>query len=793
MAPDWNMPVRAHVVSGMPQIFGPPKTLLPLHRIPFGQRFRQSIVSLIVLGCLLGGAVAARAIGPPQDGSGEPAGSDEPLPVRLTYIPTGMTRTVAVAGTFNRWNKTSTPLAPQPSGLQWTVTLRLEPGVYRYRYVINGSHWMTPRDAPRVSDGNGSINGLLIVAPPDFADHPAKLGDGRITASGVLHRVTVSAPEPTGATIRNATRTDAIAEPRSDRDGLHPGATIRNVTRTDAGHIELRLRTRHDDVEDCWLLTPGENARPSRTKMTRNYSDRLFDYWSGVAAVKAGMRTLRYAFLLRDGGRERIYDSAESLWAPTHTLQWFQLIPMDYPTFETPDWAREAIFYQIFPDRFADGDTKNDPPDVVQWGSPPTTSNRMGGDLAGILNRLEYLRDLGINALYLNPIFESRSNHGYDTTDYMRIDPRFGTSATLKSLTARAHLHGWHVILDGVFNHTGVDFEPFQSVVREGASSPYRNWYFVHRFPVRVRDGRNSYEGWNGSPWMPKLNVRDPAARDYLLNAAAHWTKEAKIDGWRLDAASEVSHDFWKTFRKTIKSIKPDALIIGEVWTDAREWLQGDEMDSVTNYRWRGATLDFFAFDKSSPSGFDAQLAQIRAEYPVPATSVMFNMLGSHDVERIRTLCQGDWLKERQAVAFQMTYPGTPCIYYGDEIGLEGGKDPDNRRAMPWDKRQWDETSHKFYKECIALRKKHAVLRRGDYQTLVADVSGVYAFLRSYNDERALVVFNRSDAPQTATVPISRAGFLPYQTWLDGGSKTERQGDNLVISLPKRGFAILGH
>ena len=217
-------------------------------------------------------------------------------------------------------------------------------------------------------------------------------------------------------------------------------------------------------------------------------------------------------------------------------------------------------------------------------------------------------------------------------------------------------------------------------------------------------------------------------------------------------------------------------------------------MDSVTNYRWRGAVLDFFAFDKSSPAQFDDALARIRYGYPPAATAVMFNMLGSHDVERIRTLCKGDWPKERQAVAFQMSYPGTPCIYYGDEIGMEGGRDPDDRRAMEWDSAKWDRQTVAFYKAAIKTRNEHPSLRRGDFRTLLADdTTGLYAFLRTYNTERALVVFNRSDAPLKAIIPLSKVGSAPLRAWLDSGrTKTEKQGDDLVISLPERGFAILG-
>ena len=698
---------------------------------------------------------------------GEPAGSDQPVPVTLSYIAVGSPKTITVAGSFNNWSKQASPLTQQRDRIHWSATLQLAPGIYTYKFVINDTRWLTPPDAPRVNDGSGNINGVLTVAPPDYEKLPAKRGDGLITASGVIHHVSGDTP-------------------------ASPVRSVRYIERVDRGQLFLTLRTRRDDVQSCQLLL-AEGVAPRRQPMAQYAADTLFDYWGVHIEVPAGARQLKYAFLLRDGDQDRLYDSGQMLWDPGHTERWFQLYLDDFPPFETPDWARDAIFYQIFPDRFANGDKSNDPPDVQPWGATPTYSNWMGGDLAGVLMHFEYLRDLGVNALYFNPIFSARSSHGYDTTDYKRVDPRFGTLATLKSVTARAHLHGWHVILDGVFNHTGVDFEPFKSVQNEGPDSKYRSWYFLHGYPARANNGKPNYEGWNGSPWMPKLNVNNPATRDYLLDVSTYWLREASTDGWRLDAANEVSHDFWKAFRKRVKSAKPDAYLLGEIWTDSRDWLRGDQMDAVTNYRWRGAVLDFFAIDKSKPTQFDAALAQIRSDYPPAATAVMFNMLGSHDVERIRTVCRSDWPKERQAIAFQMCYPGAPVIYYGDEVGMEGGKDPDNRRAMPWDQSQWDKPTHAFYKSAIAMRKQHAVLRRGEFQTLVTDdKAGVYAFLRSYQDERAIVVFNRSDQEQKAIIPIARVGQKPYTIWLDGGSAITKQGDNLVVSLPKRGFAVLG-
>ncbi len=681
---------------------------------------------------------------------------------------------MSVAGTFNNWNRDANPMARQPDGRTWGLTLRLEPGAYQYKFVLNGSQWINDPARPTIDDGNGNLNNELIVTPPEYDTQPGVIGDDRITANAVRHRPT--APD---------------------------------VSRIDATHIRLTLHTRHNDVRACTVLIrpdpshriPALNAQRSTLNalsfpMSRSDSDPLFDTWQATVPISPPA-TVRYAFVLRDGPTQRLYDARERLLnTGSGATGWFTARPADYPPFLVPDWAHDAVFYQIFPDRFADGDPTNDGPDAHPFGSKPDFFSRQGGDLAGVEQHLDYLRDLGINALYFNPIFTARSNHGYDTTDYLQVDPHLGTNEQLTNLTGRVHALGWHVILDGVFNHTGVDFAAFKSLRDAGESSPYRSWYFVRGFPIEVKDNQTNYTGWFGSPWMPKLNVDNPDTRAYLLDVSTRWIRQTHIDGWRLDAADEVKHSYWQAFRKTVRAVDPQAYIVGEIWGDARDWLQGDQFDSVMNYRWRGAVLDFFAFDKTGPSRFDAALTRIRNDYPPAATAVMFNILDSHDTERVRTLCKGDWGRERQAVLFQLTYPGTPCIYYGDEIGMEGGRDPDDRRAMVWDSTRWDQPTLDFYRRLLALRHKHEVLRRGDYRTVLADDSrGLFGFVRTLGHERALVVFNRSDAPQTASLSITSVGghnvAANLADWLDAGTKVQVHGDRLIVTLSPRGIALL--
>jgi cyclomaltodextrinase len=717
---------------------------------------RRGIFCLLLLCLLLTASAQQTVVSGPAEGPWQA----ESHPVTFSMVATGSPSAIGVAGSFNGWNATANPLHPGRDRVTWTVTLPLSPGVYAYKFVVNGSRWLTDPKAPAQDDGSGNLNSLLVVKPQEYERVPGVAGDGRVTFAAVRH-------EGTGTYVQ----------------------------RIDISHLALTLRTRRDDLRVCRILLPGASAgQPlQNVAMARRDSDPLFDYWRGTVTLPVGTTSLRYAFLLDDGGAPQIYDVRSAPLPSTETPRWFSLDLGQYPPFSVPDWVHDAVFYQIFPDRFADGNPANNGTDTIRWGGPASSSKRMGGDLKGINSHLPYLQELGVNALYLTPIFTARSSHGYDTTDYHQIDPHFGTLADLKALTTALHLHGGHLLLDGVFNHTGVDFAGFKSLEKDGEQSPYKSWYFVQSFPVNVRAGQTHYTGWYGIPWMPKLNVENPATRSYLLDIGTRWIRDAHIDGWRLDAADEVNHRFWQAFRQTVRKENPNAFLLGEIWGNAHDWLQGDQFDSVMNYRFRGAVLDFFVNNKFTPSQFDSSLARIRSDYPPAAAGTLFNILGSHDTERIRTLCKNDWTRERQAVLFQMTYPGIPCIYYGDEVGLQGGKDPDNRRAMPWEPNQQDQTISAFYKRLLALRKAHGVLRRGDYRTLVADNNaGVFGFLRTYNKERAVVLFNRSTLPQTVTLNAAQIGATPLTDWLKSGVMLAHQGDGFTLTLPAQGITVLG-
>lgn len=456
----------------------------------------------------------------------------------------------------------------------------------------------------------------------------------------------------------------------------------------------------------------------------------------------------------------------------------------------TPDWARDAVFYQIFPDRFAiaadeEGAKAQPVPASDDLGVA------LGGNLAGITAQLGYLNDLGVNALYLNPVFESQSYHAYDTTNYEKVDGRFGTDESLIRLIDKAHDLGMRVILDGVFNHCGDAHPMFQDVLEKGEESEFKDWFFIKSFPVNQAEP--NYEMFGEFGGMPKWNLNKPECREYLLGTVESWLEKSGVDGWRLDVSDELAPDFLRDFRERVRALRPDAYIVGENWNPAGEYLQGDMLDATMNYPWRGAVLDFFAKGEISVSELEGRLAELRQKYRLEASAVQFNLLGSHDIERLRMACGNELWRERQAILFQMTYPGTPCIYYGEEIGMIASTDPDNRYPMLWNPEQWDTDLLDFYQTVLATRRDHNCLRRGIYDPIVIDDENrVFGFLRADEEERVLVLFNQSDAPQTVGISTEALGEVELHDWLGTDIAIKLQDDCWLIQLPEHSIALIG-
>jgi glycosidase len=404
----------------------------------------------------------------------------------------------------------------------------------------------------------------------------------------------------------------------------------------------------------------------------------------------------------------------------------------------SPSWVADSIFYQIFPDRFCNGDISNDPPSLV-----------FGGDLKGILLHLNYLQDLGVNALYLNPIFQAQTNHRYDTSDYFKVDPALGDLTILKELVSQLHQRDMHIILDGVFNHCGDGFAQFQDVLKKGADSEYANWFIANSYPLR-KDPLN-YLTCGGCTYLPKLNHAYRPVREYILKIANYWMEEVGIDGWRLDVPFKIPLDFWREFRQVVKTSNPHAYLVGEVWREAALWVAGDSFDGVTNYRLRDLVLDYVLTRMLDGEDFAYELDNLLTPLG-PATQSMLNLLDSHDTPRILTTLKGDIERLRIALTIQMTLPGAPMIYYGDEVGLLGETDPDCRRCMPWDKVDWNKQVLKIIHDLVALRCDHPALRYGDPQKLAA-FNGLFAYKQEFENDELIVVLNPRENIETIEIP----------------------------------------
>lgn len=425
--------------------------------------------------------------------------------------------------------------------------------------------------------------------------------------------------------------------------------------------------------------------------------------------LKPPFRRLRYVFALTQA-QEQWYCYEDGLRPALQLdgrVQCFQM-PWMNPAdcIAPPDWVRHTVWYQVYPDRFCRGGSGR--PGALPWRhGPVTNAERFGGDLAGIAQKLPYLAGLGVNGLYLNPIFAARSFHKYDTTDYTRVDPDFGTEADLQELVRQAHANGIRVMLDAVFNHCGPGFAPWRDVVEKGPDSAWRDWFFVNRWPVeegRTDDGRYFSFSFHGG--MPKLNTNHPAVQDYLIGLCEDWVRRYDIDGLRFDVGNEISHAFLRRLRVRLKALKPDLYLLGEIWHDAPAWLEGDEYDAVMHYPLQSAVRRFFEDESLPARAFGWQAGRCLAAYAPQVSAAQFTLLDSHDTIRLRSRVRSEdefW----QQLAALFTLPGSPCVYYGTELALEGGRDPDCRRCMPWDELDTDASRARLdaMRSLIALRR----------------------------------------------------------------------------------------
>lgn len=470
----------------------------------------------------------------------------------------------------------------------------------------------------------------------------------------------------------------------------------------------------------------------------------------------------------------------------------------------TPDWVYDAVFYQIFPDRFARSERVPKAGNLEAWDSPPTIHGYKGGDLLAIAERLDYLEDLGVNALYLTPVFQSASNHRYHTHDYHRVDPMLGGDEGLRNLLDRAHERGMRVILDGVFNHASRGFFQFNDILENGERSAYLDWFKVHSYPLNAYGGGDlGYDAWWGLPALPKFNTDTPAVREFLLEVSERWLRFG-IDGWRLDVPSEIDDDeFWREFRRRCRAVRADAYSVGEIWDEAGRWLAGDMFDGVMNYPLTraifglvGRSLNHEELGKSGLNGiptldsgaFAERVSELVQEYRPAAVHGQLNLLGSHDTPRVATALGNDAAAVRLAYLLMFVLPGAPCIYYGDELGLTGGHDPHNRGAMPWDEPQsWDDELRTYVRGLAHLRKQRVELRRGTAAVRALEGGVVLIERRAEGDSggHTVVFVNVADGER-----VVQPHDLPDGNYRDALRDGDADTSN-ALAVPGRGAVVL--
>ena len=733
--------------------------------------------------------------------------------VTFKFRPTGKPDALCVAGTFNDWTVGKTPLSDPDGDGEWTATMLLAPGSYQYKFVVGSNGWtqdQAGQDA-EADDGFGGKNSIRNV-DERYPAIEVRKGDGKVFPQGIVHE-------------QGSQEINAIG----------------------GGLVELTARAHLDDVTGVDLVWWAPGGAETRVAMKPVERDRVYDYFRAEVKLPEGAQ---YQFQYQDG-MPGPWLGSKGLTTTRTKADAFTYDSTRFPAFVTPDWVKNGIIYQIFPDRFRNGNPANDQ-DFKEWyyegkrtlpasgrinsdyqeyyhlakwddvaaltQAPHTNDHRdwmvfYGGDIEGVRQKLDYLQQLGVTILYFNPLFEAKSTHKYDAADYRKIDPHFGTNDEFNAFVKEAKARGIRIILDIVFNHSGNAHWAFRDAVEKGPASPTYDWYTFKQYPLPAgwpNVGYNwkpgdYYNCWWGFGDLPDLNFdlsRDDKAeipiRDvkdaqpnialvkYLLDSTEYWLKEVDADGVRLDVPNEVPYWFWKLFNKRVKTVKPDAYIVGELWGNASDYVKPGMYDAVMNYAFfRDPVLKFLCNAQGTAAEFDAALATGRLTYPRQSVAVQMNLIDSHDTVRYLTQANGNVDRLTLAALFQMTYVGAPAIYYGDEVALEGQRDPDCRRPFPWDWQQDPKRTavHAYYTKVTNLRRQFPALRTGDFRTLGTD-GQTYTYVRSDAKDTFVVVLNAGRA--AADVRIDTAtlgGTVKAVDAIDGGAPQTWTG-SATVSLP---------
>jgi cyclomaltodextrinase len=536
--------------------------------------------------------------------------------------------------------------------------------------------------------------------------------------------------------------------------------------------------------------------------MYKECETELFDYW--FCEARPAFYRARYAFMLESKDNELLLVGEKQIMPIANRdndpalSQLFNFYGFPYlnpaDVFNAPSWVRDTIWYQIFPERFANGNPTISPKNALPWGSQdPKSHSFFGGDIQGIIDHLDYIQDLGITGIYLTPITQGDSNHKYDTTDYLKVDPAFGNDQTIKTLIKEAHKRNIKVMFDAVFNHIGSSSMQWQDVLKNGKDSKYVDWFYIDQFPLVNESKRNchnkvmlNYRAFSFSENMPKLNTENPEVVEHLLEVGRYWVRNFDIDAWRLDVANEVDQRFWRRFRDELKAIKPELYILGEIWHDSMNWLKGDQFDAVMNYPLTDAILGFFATETLNVNQFKSAVNELQVNYPINVNEVSFLLLDSHDTPHLIDKCAENKEKAKLAYLFQFTQTGSPCIYYGGEIGLDGGDDPLNRKCMIWDEKKHDLNMKQHIMQIIKLRKTYPALRDHKIEWLLTDnVQKSVIYQKESEGEKIIIAMNNSDKPAEVKLPTSLSDHAVIDIYNEKSCLLAK-----TINLPAFGFSV---
>ncbi len=489
--------------------------------------------------------------------------------------------------------------------------------------------------------------------------------------------------------------------------------------------------------------------------MKKRYTDDLFSFY--FLAIHPLHKRVNYAFLIKTNthtflyGTQGLHEVKDGVLFKTYDLSHYFNFPYvnHEDVMDTPLWSKHMVWYQIFPDRFY-----TDTPQV-DWSIEKVHNDlQMGGNIKGVISKIPYLASLGIQGIYFTPIFYASSMHKYDTIDYHLIDPQFGTNQDFKTLVELCHQHGIKVMLDGVFNHCGFLHPMFQDVVKHGETSTYKDCFFIHEFPVvdfelnadgkpkKYQNRKNRYETFGFTPMMPKWNTSNSIVETYLLDVVTYWIKEFDIDGWRLDVSNEVSHDFLRKIRTEARKIKKDIFILGENWDSSLPWLLGDQMDAVMNYD-LSVPLWRFLEHQTDIKTLKHDLHRYLARTPKHVIESMFNLVCSHDTIRIKKRLEDNPNRMKIAYLLMFIQAGSPNIYYGDEVGMTGFHDPDNRRPMLWDASLQDSSMLSFMKTLIQLKQTLPIMSTPDLD--IEEKDNIMVIKKTSQDQTLLLYVNYQD------------------------------------------------